>query len=133
MSDSRTTCVRNEAGPCVRNPIEAERRPLKIVAITVISLYLSFLRASIMATTARDAVRLERAVNSLTVTVAECMKSFPEPPAEALDYRVWTENFIKVVVRVYRYVPFVHCTNNDRRIVFSSFPVIRRLPKLSAI
>jgi len=97
-------------------------------------LALSFLfRPSIMATTTRDAVRFERAVKSLTVTVAECMKSFPEHPAEALDYRVWTEKFVEVVVRFYHYVRLFIVIIIDRRIVFSSYPGTRRRPKFSAI
>ena len=41
---------------------------------------------------------VERAIASLTNTIAERMKTLPGPPAEAADYRAWTEEFIKTVV-----------------------------------
>jgi hypothetical protein len=42
---------------------------------------------------------IDRAVESLTAAVADRMKSLPGPPAESADYRVWTEDFLMLVVR----------------------------------
>lgn len=42
---------------------------------------------------------IDRAVLSLTAAIADRMKSLPGPPAEATDYRAWTEDFVTLVVR----------------------------------
>ena len=40
------------------------------------------------------------AIDTITASIRDVMKTLPEHPAEGSDYRAWAERFIQLIVRV---------------------------------